>query len=251
MGSENVSIKVQKEGSEEEELSLGDVQKLSTLLIKIHEFMRSVQFNGNISPDMFLKEFNEKGMPPRFVISAPPSKIFLYDAEHVISWLESQDVEIGQKIVNFLDGKISSITLPNGSRASILFVQDQYLELQRLLTYFNLNLQDYLDSGEKLFTCILSAGDKIYCKSLSSLFSAIKDTGKKGLSVYHNKGLGEMDYEDLRTTGMDPRTRRLLQIIMQDVHEADEMIKLLMGDAVIPRREFIENHALLVIQLDI
>ncbi|MFN7867894.1 MAG: hypothetical protein ACK5TX_10865, partial [Planctomyces sp.] len=74
---------------------------------------------------------------------------------------------------------------------------------------------------------------------------------KKGLSVTRFKGLGEMNSEELWDTSMDPEKRTLLQVRMEDAAAADEIFRVLMGDAVEPRREFIEKHALDVKELDI
>ncbi len=65
------------------------------------------------------------------------------------------------------------------------------------------------------------------------------------------KGLGEMNAEELRETTLDPATRTLVQATMRDASAADDMFRVLMGDKVEPRREFIEKHALDVRNLDV
>ena len=88
-------------------------------------------------------------------------------------------------------------------------------------------------------------------KDLRELLPEVRAAGEKGLQVTRFKGLGEMNAEELRETTLDPANRTLLKVNLTDAGAADEMFRLLMGDKVEPRREFIEKHALDVRNLDV
>ncbi|MBE6451524.1 MAG: DNA topoisomerase (ATP-hydrolyzing) subunit B [Alphaproteobacteria bacterium] len=83
------------------------------------------------------------------------------------------------------------------------------------------------------------------------LVDAIMSAGKKGISLQRYKGLGEMNPEQLWETTLDPEARSLLQVKIDHMEEADEVFSTLMGDVVEPRKEFIQENALNVVNLDI
>jgi DNA gyrase subunit B len=90
-----------------------------------------------------------------------------------------------------------------------------------------------------------------YAYSDKELEKALKKTGKDGVHIQRYKGLGEMNPEQLWETTMNPETRTLLKVTLEDAEQADEIFKILMGSEVEPRRQFIQDNAKLVKRLDI
>jgi DNA gyrase subunit B len=87
--------------------------------------------------------------------------------------------------------------------------------------------------------------------TFEELRASVLAIAQKGIDYYRFKGLGEMDAEELRETTMDPASRTLVQVTMEDAASADDVFSMLMGDQVEPRRAFIEENARLVTNLDV
>jgi DNA gyrase subunit B len=113
--------------------------------------------------------------------------------------------------------------------------------------------QDFSAFGRAPFTLAArdGAAAEQQARSPLELVDLVKRAASKGLEIQRYKGLGEMNPEQLWSTTMDPARRTLLEVHADDVAEAETMFTTLMGDAVEPRREFIEKHALDATNLDI
>jgi len=127
-------------------------------------------------------------------------------------------------------------------------------ELLAKLARKGLSVEHYSAQDKPLFEVIEGEGDKEQVKPLFSIpeiLSSIKEVGRRGLSIKRFKGLGEMNPKELFETTMNPVRRKLLRIDLTDAIEAEEMFAKLMGEEVEPRRQFIEDNALNVRNLDI
>jgi DNA gyrase subunit B len=127
-------------------------------------------------------------------------------------------------------------------------------ELLGKLARKGLSVEHYAAQDKPLFELIEGEGDKAVVAPLFSIpeiLAGVKAVGKKGIQMYRFKGLGEMDAKELFETTMNPAKRKLLRVDLTDAVEAEEMFTKLMGDEVEPRRQFIEDNALNVRNLDV
>jgi DNA gyrase subunit B len=128
------------------------------------------------------------------------------------------------------------------------------MELLAKLEHKGLNVEHYSAQDHPLFELIEGEGERATVKplfSIAEILAGVKEAGKRGIQIKRFKGLGEMNAKELFETTMNPDRRKLLRIDMTNVLEAEEMFTKLMGDEVEPRRQFIEDNALNVRNLDV
>jgi DNA gyrase subunit B len=125
-----------------------------------------------------------------------------------------------------------------------------------LLTFLYRELRDLVDNGHVYIAqpplfMVKSGKDEIYCFDEKERDEAIGRLGKKNIQVQRYKGLGEMNPDQLWKTTMNPETRTLVRVTSADAVEADRIFTILMGEQVEPRRQFIDENALSVRNLDV
>lgn len=98
---------------------------------------------------------------------------------------------------------------------------------------------------------LVKGEEKVAARKPNELMNIIIELGKKGMSIQRFKGLGEMNAEQLWETTLDPANRTLLQVRVDQYDEADQVFSTLMGNVVEPRRDFIQENALKVVNLDV
>ena len=127
-------------------------------------------------------------------------------------------------------------------------------ELLEKLARKGFSVGHYAAQDKPLFELLEGEGERETVKPLFSIpeiLSSVKEVGRRGLQIKRFKGLGEMNPKELFETTMDPARRKLLRIDVTDAIEAEEMFTKLMGEEVAPRRQFIEDNALNVRNLDV
>jgi DNA gyrase subunit B len=125
-----------------------------------------------------------------------------------------------------------------------------------ILTFFFRYMPDLINSGyvyiaQPPLYRIKKGKAEYYAYNDRQLKEKLEEIGDKGTAVSRYKGLGEMNPEQLWSTTMNPETRTLLRVTIEDAIAADEIFTILMGDEVLPRKEFIQEHAKEVVNLDI
>ena len=126
-----------------------------------------------------------------------------------------------------------------------------------LLTFFFRYMRPLVENGNvflaqpPLYKLSKRGMQDVYCYSDEEMTQKLNEIGKDNVNIQRYKGLGEMNPEQLWETTMNPESRILVQVTMEDAMKADEIFTILMGDEIGPRREFIETNAKYVKNLDI
>ncbi|MDH7506827.1 MAG: DNA topoisomerase (ATP-hydrolyzing) subunit B [Candidatus Thermoplasmatota archaeon] len=171
-----------------------------------------------------------------------------------------QNSEILSMITAIGTGVADEFNLENARYHKIVLMTDADVDGEHirtlLLTFFFRYMRPLIDAGYLYIAqpplYKLSKGKTtVYAYSERERMQKEKELGGTGISIQRYKGLGEMNPEQLWETTMNPENRIMHQVTIENAIEADKLFNILMGEAVEPRREFIELHAKEVINLDI
>ncbi len=189
--------------------------------------------------------------------------VFLLTVGNDSHWFQNRDAleEFIEQEKLTLEGKPEEAETPEGEQPRLLAHMVEMHEVKTInsglqqLAQFGFSIHDLFPeertgSTESKFHLVREE-NRSGIEDLRSLLAAIRAAGEKGMQVTRFKGLGEMNPEELRETTLDRSNRTLVQVSLTDGAAADEMFRVLMGDKVEPRRQFIEKHALEVRNLDV
>ncbi|MDA8402299.1 MAG: DNA topoisomerase (ATP-hydrolyzing) subunit B [Deltaproteobacteria bacterium] len=163
---------------------------------------------------------------------------FLKNEGHEVNLINDEDFEDYSKTIIRFKNFIPSAC-----------IDKKFLESVDYKTIYNLDKE--IKSLELLNVIIVADSKKYEVKNMNDLYDIIKSKAPQNISIQRYKGLGEMNPDQLWQTTMNKETRTLRKVNINDLIEADGMFDILMGDKVEPRRKFIEDNALNVVNLDV
>ncbi|MEX0374710.1 DNA topoisomerase (ATP-hydrolyzing) subunit B [Spiribacter pallidus] len=198
----------------------------------------------------------------RAMVDLPPiSEDQLSDGEAVRGWFESLGEMINVGLPTGTEYRVKVQTGPDGGFQEAVITKRMHGILYPFTFPTGFFLAKEYETIRGLAAALqglIGEGGEIRRGERSQPVASFRDAvdwlmeeGKRGLSVQRYKGLGEMNPDQLWETTMDPETRRLLQVRIEDIVGADDIFTTLMGDQVEPRRDFIEKNALQVSNLDV
>lgn len=239
-----------------EPLDANMVNELLAVTLRIEEMTVQIERKGILFRDFL--EGKVDGKFPLFQVKLGEEPIFVYSEEELVV-LKQENEALQRKVHEETLASIpeAEVTeeMRNFSPKSLavieIFNPQDVFEIQTKLSEFQLTMEKYLIADGEIFT-LHEEPDQNHCiYTLKELVKFLKVNGRKGIEIQRYKGLGEMNADQLWDTTMDPATRTLVQVTLPDAIAADYVFSMLMGEDVPPRRDFIEQHALSVKNLDI
>ncbi|TWT59114.1 DNA gyrase subunit B [Thalassoglobus neptunius] len=266
---------VTETSGESRTLTEGELKRLAEVLSGLIEPLEALERRGVSLRRLAIDHSTADGLLPRFRITQANIDHWFASKEDVEDFLQKEEEQGRHHKVaddklkpaeNAADSKEESSgeeTEEGSAEEQLTLTVVDLFEvrtinsvLKVLKEEFNLTLNDFLTpppvNAEQVYPYQIENSDNPRkLQSLRDLVPTLREMGSKGLNYTRFKGLGEMNPDELFETAMDPETRLLMQVTLEDAAAAEEIFRVLMGDHVEPRREFIEKHALDVRDLDV
>ncbi len=264
LGAEDVRL---KNLADEKEVTAAQLKDILESLEKLAKLSEAVRRHGGDFEAFLAKRNSKSGKLPNFLVKVRDGNEetihYFHDEKAVREFhhenldLNLFDEELGQELLPLGDAPAKT----NGAsrRRGKLVELHESAAIQKLiaeLTRKGLKVNHYAASDRPIFELIEGEGDKAVSRPLFSIpeiLHKILEIGRRGVQIKRFKGLGEMNAKELFETTMNPDKRKLLKVDLNDDNavDADKMFTILMGDVVEPRRQFIEDNALNVRNLDV
>ncbi len=266
LGAEDVRL---KNLADDKEISAAQLKDILESLEKLAKLSESVRRHGGDFENFLGERDSKTGKLPAYLVKVREGNDetvnYFHDEREVRKFHEENldlnlfDTEMGQELLP-LNGPSAATSKPNAFRRRGKLVElHESLPIQKLIAELarkGLKVDHYSASDRPIFELIEGEGERATSHplfSIQEIHQKIVEIGRRGVQIKRFKGLGEMNAKELFSTTMDPEKRKLLKVDLNDDNavDADKMFTILMGDVVEPRRQFIEDNALNVRNLDV
>jgi DNA gyrase subunit B len=257
LGTEDVRL---RNLADDKELSQKQLEEILKLLDSLDKYDKAVRRHGGDFADYVEHRHRKTHELPRHLVKVRQGNdetVHYFLTEKELRQFSDENPDL--KLFGEEEGDTSLIEKgKNGhtrrARHVELHESKAIADLLQKLARKGLSVEHYAAQDKPLFEIIEGEGERAVTRPLFSIpdiLSGVKEVGRRGLQIKRFKGLGEMNPKELFETTMDPAKRKLLRIELTDAIEAEEMFTKLMGEEVEPRRQFIEDNALNVRNLDV
>ncbi|MCM8822410.1 MAG: DNA topoisomerase (ATP-hydrolyzing) subunit B [Candidatus Omnitrophica bacterium] len=218
--------------SQKKNLTVNEVKKIAKLSKRFGELGRMLKKRGLDIKEYFLLVDAKSGGLPSYSITLNGDQHYFYSDKELSEFMDKNQLNNQ----NLFVGNYQLIEIFERRECEKLFSEINSLGLSKKF-------------WEETF--VISRDGNNEKTSFEQFFDVVKENGKKGVTVQRYKGLGEMNPEQLWETTMNPATRRLLKVSLDDAAKAEEIFTILMGEQVEPRKQFIQSYALEAKNIDI
>jgi DNA gyrase subunit B len=253
IGTEEVRLKNLSDGRE---LAPKQLEEILQLLESLDKYARVIRRHGGDFAD-YVEKRGKNGTYPVVLIKVrngnDETVHYFEDLDEVAKFKDQNADLFGE--TEFKEKSEKGRTQTRRAKEADLHLESKAIaDLLGKLSNKGLDVEHYAAQDKPLFELIEGEGERATATALFSIpeiLNGVKAVGKKGIQMTRFKGLGEMDAKELFETTMNPVKRKLLKIDLTDAVEAEQMFSRLMGEEVEPRRQFIEDNALNVRNLDV
>jgi DNA gyrase subunit B len=237
------------------------LERLLRVLGDVEEPLQILERRG-LSLPAFLRRVGPAGLPIYRVLAGGQEHWFPTSAARD-AFLKAEQERLGRELVVADESAAPAGGNGHGNgHGETFFEQQEFHEVRAInrglerLREFGLDASCLVEPArvagrEPAPRYLLTNGDaRRFLPHLRDLVAEVRRLGERGMTITRFKGLGEMDGEELWETTLDPAKRMLCKVNLEEVSKADEMFRILMGEKVEPRRDFIQKHALEVKDID-
>ena len=263
LGAEDVRL---KNLADEKEVTAAQLKDILESLEKLAKLSEAIRRHGGDFESFLAKRESKSGKLPAYLVKVREGNdetVHYFHDEKAVRRFHQENTDL-----NLFDTDTQQELLPldaptktngTGRRRGKLVELHESTTIQKIIAELarkGLKVNHYAASDRPIFEFIEGEGDRAISYPLFSIpeiLQKILEIGRRGVQIKRFKGLGEMNAKELFETTMNPEKRKLLKVDLNDDNavDADKMFTILMGDVVEPRRQFIEDNALNVRNLDV